>query len=63
MENIRTADFSPTELDQELAAVLPDRDLMITISVLGLPLLGIGDVTVNVNTVGPNWLLGSIGKV
>ena len=48
-------------LDDQQATVLPRRDLLIGISVLGIPLAGVDGVTVNVDTAGPNWLAGSIG--
>jgi hypothetical protein len=44
------------ELDQEQASELPGRDLLMTISLLGIPLLGVSDVTVSANTAGPRWL-------
>ena len=47
----------------ELAVQLPSRRMMATISVLGLPLLGVSDVGVNVDTTGPEWLIGSVGSV
>ncbi len=51
------------DLGKELAIQLPSRRLMATISVLGLPLLGVSDVGVNVDTTGPGWLIGSVGSV
>jgi hypothetical protein len=46
------------ELESQHAAELPARDLMIGISLLGLPLVGLDGVAVNVDTSGPNWLFG-----
>ena len=57
------AAFTTAELDNQHTAELPARDLMIGISVLGLPLLSLDGLAVNVNTAGPNWLFGSVGKV
>ena len=51
------------ELDRQQASELPGRDLLIGISVLGIPLAGLDGVSVNVNTSGPDWLFGSIGSV
>lgn len=51
------------ELDGQRAAVLPARDLLIGVSLLGIPLAGVDGVAVNVDTRGPNWLFGSIGSV
>ena len=56
-------DFSPEELDAQYTAELPSRDLLITVSVLGLPLAGVDGLNANVDTRGPNWLFGSIGQV
>ncbi|HWC11387.1 MAG TPA: hypothetical protein VG455_09210 [Acidimicrobiales bacterium] len=54
-------DFSLDELDGQHAAELPRRDLLIGVSLLGIPLIGVSDVSVNVDTEGPNWLFGSVG--
>ena len=51
-------DFSIEELDGQRAAVLPPRDLLIGVSLLGIPLAGVSGVGVNVDTAGPNWLFG-----
>lgn len=63
MHKPATVAFSRLELDGQHAAQLPPRDLLIGVSVLGLPLAGVSDVGVNVNTSGPNWLFGSVGSV
>jgi hypothetical protein len=60
MVNVTPAAFTMEELDRQHTAELPRRDLLVAITVLGLPLVGVSDVAVNVNTAGPNWL-GSIG--
>jgi hypothetical protein len=57
------AAFTAAELDSQHTAELPARDLMIGISILGLPLVSLDGLAVNVNTAGPNWLFGSVGKV
>jgi hypothetical protein len=49
-------EFAVEELEQEQASELPGRDLLMTISLLGIPLLGLSDLTVNANTAGPHWL-------
>lgn len=43
----------------EQAIELPRRNLMATVSVLGLPLVGVSDVGVNVDTTGPGWLIST----
>ena len=63
MYNESVSDFTLDDLEAEHAAPLPGRDLMIGVSVLGLPLAGVSDVGVNVDTSGPNWLFGSVGSV
>jgi hypothetical protein len=45
------------ELEAEEAVELPRRELLATVSVLGLPLIGVSDVAVNVDTSGPGWLI------
>lgn len=51
------------ELEGQRAEVLPARDLLLGISVLGLPLVGLDGLAVNVDTRGPNWLFGSVGSL
>jgi hypothetical protein len=63
MENEGSSDFTLEDLRGQHTAVLPARDLMIGVSLLGLPLIGVSDVGVTVNTSGPNWLLGSVGSL
>ncbi len=62
MAIVSTDGFTREELEGQPAAELPARELMVTVSVLGLPLVGVSDVAVNVNTSGPNWL-GSVGSL
>ncbi len=55
-------DFSVEELDSQHSAILPGRQLLVAVSLLGIPLVGLDGVNVNVDTKGPNWL-GSVGQV
>lgn len=57
MEQTREGSFTDHELSDELAEELPARHLLATVSVLGLPLVGVSDVGVNVDTSGPGWLI------
>lgn len=49
-------EISVEELEHEHAAELPGRDLLISLTVLGIPLMGITDLGALLNTAGPNWL-------
>lgn len=60
---MHTTDLTVQELEGQHGVELPARDLMIGVSVLGLPLVGLDGVAVNVDTSGPNWLFGSVGSV
>jgi len=57
------SDFTMAELESQRAGELPARNLLVGISVLGIPLAAVDGLTVNVDTSGPNWLFGSIGAV
>jgi hypothetical protein len=57
MEQELELSVSIEELRSEKAVELPSRHLLATISVLGLPLVGVSDVAVNVDTTGPGWLI------
>ena len=50
------AELSMDELDGQSASPLPHRDLLISVSLLGIPLAGVDPLTININTSGPNWL-------
>jgi hypothetical protein len=58
--NSSSSAFTQDDLEAEHTAELPARELMIGVSLLGIPLAGVDGVAVNVNTAGPNWLFGSI---
>lgn len=51
-------DLNIEELQTQHAVELPARELMIGVSLLGLPLVGLDGLAVNVDTSGPNWLFG-----
>ena len=55
--------LSISELSDEAATELPNRQLLATVSLLGLPLVGVSDVGVFVDTSGPGWLVGSLGSL
>ncbi len=60
MDRATTHALSLDELEGQHTAELPARDLLATVSLLGIPLVGVSDVTVHVDTSGPGWLIGSI---
>lgn len=62
METMTSA-LTTAELDQQAASPLPRRDLLLGISILGLPLVSLDGVDINVDTSGPNWLFGAVGDV
>lgn len=53
--------LSTDELEGQHTAQLPARDLMIAVSVLGIPTVGVDGLAANVNT--SNWLFGAATKV
>jgi hypothetical protein len=59
MEQSKVEALNVEDLAAETALELPARHLLATVSVLGLPLLGVSDVAVNINTGGPGWVIGS----
>lgn len=60
---LRNAEVSMAELEAQHTAELPDRELLLAVTLLGLPLIGLDGVNVNLDTSGPNWLAGSLGGV
>jgi hypothetical protein len=49
------------ELESQHGAELPARDLMVGLSLLGLPLVSVDGIGLNIDTSGPGWLIGSVG--
>jgi hypothetical protein len=49
-------EISIEELEHENASQLPGRDLLMAVSLLGIPLLGLDPLSLAVSTAGPNWL-------
>lgn len=47
-----------SELEAQQAEDLPQREQMLALTLLGLPLVGVAGVDVNVDTTGPGWLVG-----
>ena len=60
MTNTSSSAFTHDDLEAQHTAELPARDLMISVSLLGIPLAGVDGIAVNVDTSGPNWLFGGI---
>lgn len=57
MRNHTSHAFTLEELEHQHIAELPRRDLLASISILGLPLLTVSDVSANINTAGPGYLI------
>lgn len=51
------ARIGTSELEDQYAEELPDREQMITVTLLGLPLVGVAGVDVNLDSSGPGWLI------
>ena len=49
--------FTKDELEHQEAAELPTRELLLGVSLLGIPLVGLDGVNINVDTKGPGWLI------
>ena len=57
MFDLTGTDVGLAEMAEQQAFELPARELLLGLSVLGLPLLGVSGLDVNVNTSGPGWLI------
>lgn len=57
----RKLKVSLAELEAQHTAQLPDRELLLNLSLLGIPLVGLDGVNINLDTAGPNWLAGTLG--
>lgn len=60
MESLDTPGYTKEELEHQHTMELPSRDLLASIILFGIPLAGVSDVAVNVDTSGPGWLIGSM---
>ena len=50
------AEVHAEDLSKEQAIELPARELMAAVTLFGLPIVGVSDVSVNADTSGPGWL-------
>lgn len=57
MGHSKNAKICTSELEEQYAEELPDREQMITVTLLGLPLVGVEGVDVNLDSSGPGWLI------
>jgi hypothetical protein len=56
MDHTHTA-IGREELEGQHTAELPRRELLASIILFGIPLAGVSDVAVNVDTSGPGWFI------
>ena len=57
MNQTQTLGFGRDELEAQHTAELPRRELLASVILFGIPLAGVSDVAVNVDTTGPGWLI------
>ena len=57
MNQTQTPGFGRDELEAQHTAELPRRELLASVTLFGIPIAGVSDVAVNVNTTGPGWLI------
>jgi hypothetical protein len=57
MTNNDRSEITMEELEVQEASELPRRELLATVSLLGMPVLGISDVAINLDVSGPGWLI------
>lgn len=57
MNQVQTPGFGRDELQAQHTAELPRRELLASVILFGIPIAGVSDVAVNVNTSGPGWLI------
>ena len=57
MAKSNEAEITIEELEQQEAVELPNRELLASVSLLGIPLIGIDGVNINIDTKGPGWLI------
>ncbi len=52
-------ELSVEELENETMTELPGRELLIGLTLFGIPLVGVSGVGVDVDTSGPGWLFSA----
>ena len=57
MNQVQTPGLGRNELEAQHTAELPRRELLASVILFGIPLAGVSDVAVDVNTAGPGWLV------
>lgn len=49
MNETQTSEFTCDELEQQHTAELPNRDLLLALTVLGIPLVGVTGINVSIS--------------
>lgn len=56
---MRAPEMTIAEMENETMTELPGRELLVGLTLFGIPLVGVSGVTVDVSTGGPGWLFSA----